>query len=83
MIMIQMCEKYNRYLVSENRDILLCLYIGIQVKSNVPQQEQSEGLECNVRTQLVRYVPRATAGQLRTRVQDSSFKLYNLCSFIN
>ena len=45
MIMIQMWEKSNRYLVSKKRDILLCLYIGIQVKSNVPQQEQSEGRE--------------------------------------
>ena len=64
--MIQMWENSNRYLVSENRDILLCLYIGIQVKSNVPQQEQSEGLECTRSLYL------ATAGQLHTLVQDSS-----------
>ena len=71
MIMTQMCEKYNRYLVSKKRDILICLYIGIQVESNVPQQEQSEGREQPFALNWCdRY--QTSAGQKRTPVQDWS-----------
>ena len=67
-----MWEKSYRYLVSKKkRDVLQCFWIGIQVKFNVPHQEDSGGFEWTyILSRSDTYL--ATRDQRRNLVQDVS-----------